>query len=159
MQNLIDVRKDEGKLKEINFYLNLLILFLMGLTIFSYQIALNPKYLNRSKLRINWLTVGLISNLIVGGISKVKLPKLENQIEELEKDSLIFEENNRKLILSFANNYLENNLTNQIFPQKEETDPFLQSLLTQIYSAPLKGEEVTDVSQSREASPSEQLPE
>jgi|GEM_PF-5893543 len=137
MNNLIDIRRDESKLKESNLYLNTLILFLFGLTIFSYKISFTPKYYVNQNIRVNWLTVGLITNLIAGGLSITKLPKLEYQIEEIEKDSFIFEDNNRKLLLSFSNSNLENNLTNQIFPQKEEGDPFLDSMMKQIMSAPL----------------------
>jgi energy-coupling factor transporter ATP-binding protein EcfA2 len=138
MHNLTDIRKDEIKLREMNIYLNCLIIFCFVLTAYSYIIAFTPKYLLKPEVRVKWLSVGLVSSLISGALSSTKLPKIENRIEEIELDASIYEENNRRLLLSFSNQQLEHNLTNQVFPQQEGKDPFIESMMTQIMNAPLK---------------------
>ena len=137
MHSLIDIRKDESKLKESHFYLNILIIFCFSLTIFSYVISLNPKYYIKSNLRTMWLTIGLISNLIAGGLSSNKLPKLETKINEIESDSTTYEETNRRIVLSSGNHHLENTFTSFLNPVKEESDPFLDTMMKQIMSAPI----------------------
>lgn len=141
MYNLIDIRKNESKLKEMNLYLNTLILFLFSITIYSYCVAFTPKYFIKQNIRVNWLTIGLISNLIAGGLSKVRLPKIEEKIEELEKDSNTHEQNNRHLIMSSSNYYLEQELSKVLNPpQPQQQDPFMAQLMQQCMNIPIVGE-------------------
>jgi hypothetical protein len=84
-----------------------------------------------------WLTIGLISNLIAGGLSSNKLPKLETKINEIESDSTTYEETNRRIVLSSGNHHLENTFTSFLNPVKEESDPFLDTMMKQIMSAPI----------------------
>lgn len=166
MYNLIDIRKNESKLKEMNLYLNTLILFLFSITIYSYCVAFTPKYFIKQNIRVNWLTIGLISNLIAGGLSKVRLPKIEEKIEELEKDSNTHEQNNRHLIMSSSNYYLEQELSKVLNPpQPQQQDPFMAQLMQQAMSIPIVGETQNDEIKiepekvaDRPASDSEQLP-
>ena len=145
LYNLIDVRKDESKIKELNFYYNVLIIFLFSLTAYSFVYTLNPVNLNKSKARVNWLTIGLISSLISGGIAYKKLPEIERKVAEIEDDSKVFEQNNRQLALSFANEYQQQQYSNLLNPpQPQQQSPLMNSLMEQIMSIPIVGEKSSE---------------
>jgi len=145
LYNLMDIRKDESKVKELNFYLNTLILFLLGLTIYSYIFTLNPINLNKSKARINWLTIGLISNVIAGGIAYSRMPEIEEEIKEVNKDSKNHKKINRQLVMSYSNQYLQQSLDQTVNPvQTQQQDPFMAQLMQQCMSIPIVGEKIED---------------
>ena len=141
MYSLLDVRKDESKVKDLSLYLNAFILFLLSLTVYSYVFTLNPLNLNKPKARVTWLTIGLISNCLAGGIATQKLSKVEKKIDDIEKDADIFEKNNRHLLLSTSNHYYQQSLMGLGQPtSQEKEDPLLTKLLEQAMSIPIVGE-------------------
>jgi energy-coupling factor transporter ATP-binding protein EcfA2 len=142
MQNLIDIRRDESTLTNQSTMLNAIILFLLGITVYSYSVSFNPKCQQLTPFRLKLLTSGLVSSVISLSLIN-KLKKIEKKLDRIESDSETFEDNNRITLFASGNQKLAHDIESHLFPQKEEKDPFLDSMMQQIMNAPIK-ESVTE---------------